>query len=380
MIAAAVLGLALVLIMIAVRAPLESPLSQGAPTNPISLEDVDEIVDSSSEPAESAGEQAVADETQEGSAADRLSCPEPADPTEMDFAAMAEVLKHSDDPEHLLMATMYGGARRRSEGSPFPAESNLDALFTGLEIEPRNELLLWNAMALCARTGEQDRCDDYNVPALATTVLGNNANFWFRLAAIRLDADDTDGAYTALRRSLDAPEYNEYFIEHVELFARGLAAFNNAPYNERVVAGFGLAAALHGAEGDVLLACQEHAPTSSKWLAVCMTVGERMEVSGRTMMTEMLGLGLQKSMFEIAGDDQRARTAEMRINGRRRFLDEMLIIDEQLVVLSYDERVLESYIDTWKAFGERQAMLYLQRETHRLMNTPGYQPCAAAVN
>lgn len=134
----------------------------------------------------------------------RFDCPEPAHPEGFDFADMAAALRNSDDPEHLLMASLYGGKRRRPEPSPFPEQRNLESLFKGLEIEPRNEILLWNAMTLCAESGEQDRCDEQNIPELATAVLGNNANFWFRLAAIRADADDMEGAYAALERSISA--------------------------------------------------------------------------------------------------------------------------------------------------------------------------------
>lgn len=304
-----------------------------------------------------------------------FSCPEPKGTEELDIAAMAAALKNSDDPEHLLMASLYDGERRRAEPSPFPAQRNLDSLFRGLEIEPRNELLLWNAMTLCAESGEEERCDGYNVPELATAALGNNANFWFRLAAIRANADDMEGAFSALERSLAAPEYKEYFIEHVELFARGISAFNNAPYNERVVAAIGMTAALQAPELGLHQECNQQAPNSTDWLYVCIDIGRQMEVRGRTLLTEFLGLRLQQAMYEIAGDDRRARVAEARLKARRKLQTQTTAQNNEIAVLTYDERVLEAYFDAWQADGERQALLFLQNETARLMRVPGYNPC-----
>lgn len=289
---------------------------------------------------------------------------------------MAKVLQHSDDPEHLLIAALYDGHENRSL-LPLPPRGNLETLFRGLELQPRNELLLWNAMMLCVELASEDLCDEKKVPERATAVLGNNATFWFRLAAIRADAEDIDGALAALERSFAAPQYNEYFIEHVELFARGIAAFNNAPYNKRVGIGFGLASEQASDESEILMACQQQALESATWLNTCIGIGERMEARGRSMLSIMLGLDLQKAMYEISGDDVRAQAAERQIESRRRFIDELSDQTNEDIVLAHDERVLETFIDAWKTGGEFEAMLYLRRETRRLMNTPGYQPCVA---
>lgn len=310
----------------------------------------------------------------------KLSCPDPDYVETLDLETLAAALAYSDDPEHLLMASLYGGKARRPEPSLFPEEPNLDSLFKGLQIDPRNELLLWNAMTLCAQSNEQSRCDEHRIPELATAALEENAAFWLHLAGIRAAADDAEGAFEALENASTAPEYREYFIEHTEAFARGIAAFNNAPYNERIVSAIGLATALPTVESDLFLACQQQAPTSAKWLYACLAVGERMEAQARTLMTEMLGLGLQKSMYEIAGDDRRAWRVESRRDSRRRLLQDTAGRENELTVLIHDEQVLEAYIDTWKSRGEREAMLFLQYETRRLMKIPGYDPCERATN
>jgi len=305
---------------------------------------------------------------------ERNTCRDDHDSELPNLPAMAAALSKSNDPEHLLMASIFGGEERKSQSSHFPHTPNLDSLFKGLRIDPSNDLLLWNAVSLCAQQSDQSRCEEAQVPELATAKLQGNANFWLRLAGIRAAAGDDDGALEALERAVEAPDFKDYYIDHVELFARGIASYINSPYYERIFYSLGLAAAMWSHEIDMISACTTHSPTSTRWMNACVDAGETMEAHGKSLMTEALGIGLQQRMHEISGNAELEEAAAIRRQALKDTL-ESHANSKEIAVLSQDDAVLASYIDEWTTGGERQALAFLKQETKRVLSIPGYDPC-----
>ncbi len=181
-------------------------------------------------------------------------------------------------------------------------------------------------------------------------------------------------ALDALKNASVAPGFNEYWMEHVELFERGLAAAGDASYRDRTVLAIGMAAAMVWNVNSVLNGCETQAVESVEWLQYCVRFAERLEHDGRTILSNAIGLKLQKTMYSISGDKEKEAAAEQRLGLIRESMRNGQSEDGQ-VLLTRDDRVLADYIMEWATFGELRAVQFLRNEVERLRNVSGYDPC-----
>lgn len=274
-------------------------------------------------------------------------------------------LAHSENPEHLLMAALLGSGGEEKLG--------FSAMERALAADPDNPLTLWNFLASCSLHPEATVCADGSIEKRAILADGGNGQLWGEIAGYRLERGDTEGAYDALTSANTAPQFNGYFIEHVEMFERGLAATTNEPYLERMVRAIGFAAALVSKFYPVLQGCKEQAVESAVWRQACLEYGERLEIDGGSFLSTMFGTSLQKKMYEISGNTAKIAEADSRY---QLIMDMVQSINSQDgFVLLFDERILADYTKEWASYGEFRAMQFLQAEVVRLRQQPGYDPC-----
>ncbi len=247
-------------------------------------------------------------------------------PTEWDFTDLVDVaafLSVSEDPEHILMAALFGTDRN--------SESRIDAMTKAMQAAPDDRLIIWNFLDSCAALPNAAICRDQYVENRAIEVDGNNGQLWARISGFRFKRGEVNAALDALRKASTAPDFKEYWIEHVGLFVRGLAAANSAPYRDRIVQAIGMAAAMVSDINLVIDACDTNAVESAEWLHSCVQFGERMELDGHTFLSKSVGLRIQQKMYSISGDKDKEVAAEDRLE---------LVSESYSAGLSEDEQVL----------------------------------------
>lgn len=280
--------------------------------------------------------------------------------------AVAASLRYSENPEHLLTAALIG-----SDGE---TKLDLAVMERALNADPDNPLTLWNFLDACSLHPEATMCADGSIEKRAILADGGNGLLWGKIAGYRLERGDTSGAYVALIRANTAPQFNGYFIEHVEMLERGLAAATDDPYLERIVSAIGIAAAMALKFYIPIRKCREQAAESAEWLRACLDFGKRLEIDGRTVMSTLLGIGLQKIMYEMSGDTKKKSDADFRLRLYRNTIKSMNS-ENVKVVMFYDDQVLADFISEWSAHGELRAHQFVQEEVVRLSKQPGYDPC-----
>lgn len=278
----------------------------------------------------------------------------------------ADLLTNSKDPEHLLMAALIGFDGKTKPG--------LSVMENALAADPDNPLTLWSFLDSCSLHPKAPKCADGSIEKRAILADGGNGRLWGKIADYRLARGDTVGALDALINANTAPQFNGYFIEHVEMLERGLAAATDNPYRERITNAIGIAAAMPQPIYKVFQGCKEQAAESAEWSQACLGYGKRLERDGRTVMSTTFGIALQKVVYKMAGDE--ARLADTDLRGR--LITEAMesgYTDDGWVLLAYDDQVLADYMNEWSAHGEFQALQFLQEEVVRLSKQPGYDPC-----
>lgn len=280
---------------------------------------------------------------------------------------VATLLSKSKNPEHLLMAALLGTDRR--------SDARIFAMTETLNIEPNNPLILWNFLSSCERLPDAPICRDQNIENRAIAADSTNGQLWVRIGGIRANRGNMPAALDALKNAAAAPEFNEYWIEHVKLFERGLAAATNAPYRERIIQAISMAAGLITNYNLVFEGCKTQAVESAEWLQLCTRLGERLEHEGQTMVSNGIGQSLQRRMYSISGDEEKQAAAEHRSKLRTKIMRDGQS-EDALVLLSRDDKVLAGYISELASYGEIRAFQFLSNEVQRLKNVPGYDPCS----
>ena len=295
-----------------------------------------------------------------------FSCTANFDSNYQELGVIADLLSKSKNPEHLLMAALFGSDQM--------SEARIHTMTKTLRIDPDNPLILWNFLNSCSMLPHVPICRDQNIENRAIEVDSSNGQLWAKIAGFRIKRGNMPAALDALKNASVAPEFNEYWMEHVELFERGLAAAGDASYRNRTIQAVGMAAAMVWNIKSVLNGCETQAVESGEWLQYCVRFAERLERDGRTILSNVIGLKLQETMYSISGDEEKEAAAEQRLRLIRNSMRNGQSEDGQ-VLLSRDDRVLADYITEWATFGELRAVQFLRNEVERLRNVSGYDPC-----
>ena len=280
---------------------------------------------------------------------------------------VATLLSKSRNPEHLLLAAILRPAQT--------GEARILAMADTLNFDPNNPLIHWNFLSFCERFRSEPICRDPTIEDRAIEVDSSNGQLWARIAGYRANRGNMPAALDALKSAAAAPEFNEYWMEYIELFERGLAAATNAPYRERIIQASGMAAGLITNYNLIFEGCKTQAVESAEWLQLCTRLGERLEHEGRTMVSIRIGQSLQKRMYSISGDDEKRAAVEHRSKLGAKLMQDGYAKDGH-VLLFRDDRVLAGYISEWASYGELRALQFLRNEVQRLRNVRGYDPCS----
>jgi hypothetical protein len=285
------------------------------------------------------------------------------------YHRISDQLSVSADAEHVLLAGLLGSG----DGSRF----DLARLRRAVEMNPDDARFHWHLLQACTRMSAANGCDPRGIEAPAIAAGGRSAALWAQIAIGRAARDDEAGALDALRNANGAPNFDSYYVDDVKMIERGLASATDQSFNERMTEAFGIAVTLHSVGGDVYLACSNPVETSAEWQDLCLQLAYRLEKDGQTILDKALGLGIQKTIFELTGDDTKLEDAERRY---REFQEEMMQGwgEDVSVVLMFDERVMAEFVDELAAHGEMAAFEFARAETERLKELPGYDPCKMA--
>ena len=310
-------------------------------------------------PGTSPGSEDIADDS-------CFECAADFDIPDQDLDEVAAVLSQSDDPEHLLIAMLYGPDRAN--------EASVAVAMRALEKAPNDRLILWNLLNSCAQFPQAPDCSGTAIEDRAIAVDGGNGQLWARVSALRLKRGDTSGALDALKRANAAPRFSDYRMEHIELFERGLAAVGNPPYRERIIQAIGMEAAMVSLEVSTAAQCYRLGADSIEWRQQCLRYGERLEKEGQDMLPILTGQDLQLSMHSKSGDKDLQATIQARQTLSLDAFREPVSKDGEILLMN-DDQVLATYVSNLAVYGESGANALLHEDVERLKDQAGYDPC-----
>ena len=290
------------------------------------------------------------------------------DDSEQDFEQIArsavELLSESDDPEYLLAAALIDFDRDEQTESPLLARAMAQL--------PDHPVALWHRLQHC----KNESCNRGEIARAAVAADPTNGLLWLEIASGHLRAGDSFEAEGALRRAIASSRFDTYFIDYAELIERGLAASTEFDYEERIVFGIGVAAAIAiPSFGDVSRACRSEENDMVVWVPLCEELGKSMHEHSRELISSMMGWGFRKIAAERAGDDALARNVKEQSEQWQEQYIARRFRTGASVLMENDPAVLRQYIDDFRSHGELQAMDRLVETAERLRNDENYDQC-----
>lgn len=273
------------------------------------------------------------------------------------------VLEASASAEHLLVAALMIW---RDE-----PDRALQLLGEAAARDSRDPLIASQHLELCVRYGGQ--CSRPRTDVEQKLIAADRANglAWVQVARSRLERLDEESAIAAMKEAVAAATIEEHFADYVLLFDRALAASADLPAYERLEGAFGFAAAMVSSSYRITADCTERATNSAEWQDVCLKLGERLEHGSRTLLGKGVGFGLQKQMYELAGNNRQYDLVSERYEVYRNEYRELMAKSTQALELR-DATVMRKYIETLNASDELAAMHYVAEEVQSRL--PEYDP------
>ena len=276
---------------------------------------------------------------------------------------VVSVLEASADAEHLLVAALLTW---RDE-----PDRALQLLGEATARDPSDPLIASQLLELCIRFSGQ--CSRPRTEVEQKLIAADRANglAWVQVARSRLERSDEEGAIAAMKEAVAAATIEEYFADYVLLFDRALAASADLSAYERFEGAFGFSAAMVSSSYQITADCTERATSSAEWQDACLRLGERLEHGSRTLLGKGIGFGLQKQMYNLAGNTRQYDLVSGRYEVFRNEYRELTAKSTQALELR-DATVTRKYVETLNASDELAAMRYVAEEVQSRL--PGSDP------
>ena len=232
------------------------------------------------------------------------------------FDELLQTLSSSSDLEHRLAAAIL------KAGNGYP-----DAIDDFAELLPTmdaNRLLHWRLLDACAVRPTHELCASGDAEARVARVLGAEGEAWVKIAHYRLTRGNRQASFEAFSQAATTPEFVDYWSSEVELLFRALEAQGNRAAAPRLLEAIGYASALAEPHLAMVGTCQVAAAESESWAAVCLAYSKRKEATAQTPLGRSIGMGLQRALHQLAGDNTaaagrpEARTKHDRVLARPR--------------------------------------------------------------
>ena len=290
----------------------------------------------------------------------------------------------SRGPNNRVIAALLGSIYAEpstSQSSPPTASSRsietLEALHDIVQTHPQNRLASMHLLKACELSRDHRACGEQMIDK-AKILNADNSVFWSTLARLHIVEGNVDEATTALEQAIEAPQYEDFLGQQMELFHNATMLLDNNSSKQQYLEAmnYALSVDLDTGKSSIPLFdfCTVHALARADIAAACLNYGARMEKDGSTLIAHFLGIGLQIEVSKSLGNTQMQEALEERdSNFRRKMLNDDYTKASSL--MEHDELLNLDYFQTWFGYGELEARNYLVMEARRLSADSTYNPC-----
>ncbi|MEW6983674.1 hypothetical protein AAD001_13565 [Colwelliaceae bacterium 6471] len=277
------------------------------------------------------------------------------------------LFKHSSSPELQLLYAQSAGMEFVDE-----PRSKLELLAGFNHNHPKNLLGKVQQLSECMFQNDTQYCDTtFEEQIIALD--GNNGATWLQIAAFRFQKSDELGALIALKKIMSSAIYNEYFAEQVQTFTQSMADFSDMELSTRLNFAIGMTT-LGGGFQELTSYCRQATALEADTLELCLSIGKTMQKQGKVLISQLIGVALQEIAYRAMGKLEIAeKLKQQRENYRLGGGSELY--DKASMLMSFDESLLNHWLEHFKLGGEVVAYDAVVEEAILLSKNEYYEPC-----
>jgi len=198
----------------------------------------------------------------------------------------------------------------------------------------------------------------------------DNGALWLTLANIHLINRDVKEAEQALRKAASSRTFNSYFYETIYLHQQVMKKYLPAYSNKLVVAGIGYSASIAWGYSKAIDYCKSINSSDT-----CLYLGKQMKYGGKTLIQQVLGLGIQRIHHEKMGNNEIANKLKIQADNyvKQNGWNEQSFRAANL--MAYDGTLVEVWLNHAIQHGETSAQKLLIEEAIWRSKDPNYNPC-----
>jgi len=235
---------------------------------------------------------------------------------------------------------------------------------------PNNTMLSYDLLSLC--TSPESSCKS-SVIGEGIALDSQNGAVLLLSAIYELNNNNIERATDFLLEASYAPVYEEYWGEHFSVFE---SAFSQAGADSDLAT---KVASLKYSEsaplpnfGPLVRFCENTEETKHNILHACLNMGQRMSNSESTMLTYLIGLSLQESVYKKSND----ATQIAQVSKMKEEFDMTLSLSEKATSLIWrNSQRTSDWQFQLKNSGELAATEYIVEEAIRLSADVKFDPC-----
>lgn len=265
---------------------------------------------------------------------------------------IADLLQASRQEEHWLAAAFVRATDRER------ALTEFSALY---EMNPDSALAFWGLLAECVqRSGFFGDCTEKRL--LAGAEKFNGGQIWATLAGYFHIENEPEAALAALERAATAPALAEPIAEIFRIVQPALQVSGEFDARQRLTLLFAVPNN-NPVYWGVLDACRESGANDERWQAACSTLGARIETESYALLTQRLGLLMQKEQATFANRTTVLAAIEARMADTEGLIQQFRKVEATAMG---EETLLRAYIEQLMNADEATAMRFVINEIERL--------------
>ena len=233
-----------------------------------------------------------------------------------------------------------------------------------------NKYLAYHVLSLCSE--DKNQCSPDTIEQ-SIALDNQNGATWLLSALHAIKTNNTEQAEAALLEAANAPVYDEYWSEHIDVFESALA---KASIAGSVPAEITTLDYIYSAKlpsyGNLVKFCRKVELSDANVVDACLRMGEQLTHGKGTMISHLIGISLQEAMYKKYEDDtQLAQLAQM-----RKTFNERIELSAQATDLALQSQArTEQWLQQIKTVGEYNASEFLIEEAFNLSADPDFDPC-----
>ena len=237
-------------------------------------------------------------------------------------------------------------------------------------------IVLTDIVRLCTTLNYNAQCDS-NLLQSAIAADSNNGAMWLQQIFLHLSNDNEPGILYAIDELLKSPYMEDSFVQKIELYLQSLNAYPTHNSNINTVAAlfdyaFGEALTMNSYT-PLFQWCKKSISDPLK-TAVCLKLGNYLQKNSLLITDQIMGIELQKLVFEGQGNKQLLAEAQDSYNNIMATISSDKAAKASSLLMA-DERLLRSWLTNIKHYGEVVAQQLLVEEAILLSKNEHYSPC-----